>query len=112
MYLSIHQIYNKFFTLLIFEVQTRTIEIKNKGWYVAKIALKTQNSTVAKSSVLAPQKMKFTYKYDSRDPVFIEIHAVAGKIVAKEEPMYVDECWHIWGTTQFPYWSRINCCNL
>lgn len=92
-----------------------SVKIYNKGGYVAVILFKyelNETNRQEKKSLTAPRK--FTFKYDRRATnVEIIIDALAGrkgflktKIIPLEE---INTCFHVWGTTIFPKFSRINC---
>lgn len=88
----------------------------NKGWYIAKLTLfykrSLSNGEIYRQtgSIAIGQDYAFylPYDVDLSSTVFVA-HAIAGIRIFSERIETKNDCFHVWGTTLIPYWSRMPC---
>lgn len=96
------------------------IKILNKGWYVAELILNYQVQN-GMTKVPAQEKKRIALgqqhifylpnivNYDSTEGTFLIVKAIWGKTVLATRIRSDPECFHIWGTTLIPFWTRMPC---
>lgn len=50
-----------------------------------------------------------TVNYDSTEGTILNVKAIWGKSVLATRIRSDPECFHIWGTTLIPFWTRMTC---
>lgn len=96
------------------------VKVLNKGWYVADLTLnyEVQNGL---TKVPAQQKKRIainqdhvfylptSVNYDSTGGAVLIVNAIWGKQVVATRIRSDPDCFHVWGTTLIPFWTRMPC---
>lgn len=92
------------------------IKILNKGWYVAKLtlfykrALSNGDFYKQTGSITMGQDYAFYMPYDAQlSSTIVVAHAIAGVRIMSVKVESNPACFHVWGTTLFPVWSKMPC---
>ena len=92
------------------------IKILNKGWFVAKMTLiyrrEFSNGEITKlgDSIAIGKDYTFKMPYDTDlSSTFFVVHAVGGVRVFNLKIEKKQDCFHVWGTTLIPQYSRMPC---
>lgn len=90
----------------------KSLSVLNKGGFTALISfsyLLNNKRVEEKASLTSGLTKVFTYDKNATQEV-VRVSALAGKKdFVYERVLNFKECWHVWGTTLFPAYSKINC---